>query len=217
MNSVVCPQLSIVQLLCSPNMKTFEVESVSNTYEYLWSACEKSLQDAGNTSGSPWYYYFTAMTMAYFCYEAFLNHLLLHIAPDIWNEEREYFSKSPYKGTEGKLRKVCDIARLPFPDKGSRQYQQIKLLQELRDFVAHGKTEKHNSVIQATSGCDTLIVQSTLEKLVTKDNACHAIPALKEFIITLNGQVQERTFCDHLALQPLQGISYHVTSSEIPS
>ncbi len=197
-------------------MKTFEVESVSNTYEYLWHACEKSLEDAKNTRGSPWYYYFTAMTMAYFCYEAFLNHLLLQIAPDIWANEKEYFSKAPYKGTEGKLRKVCDIAQLPFPEKGSRRYQQIKLLKELRDFVAHGKTEKHNSVVQATSGLDTLNIQSAIYKLVTKDNTERAIPALKEFIISLNEKVREKVFCDDLALHPLQGFTGHVTSSEIP-
>lgn len=198
-------------------MKTYEVESVSNTYEYLWSACEKSLQDAKNTSGSPWYYYFTAMTMAYFCYEAFLNHLLLHIAPEVWEKEKELFSKQPYKGTEGKLKKVCEVAGLPFPDKGSNQYQQIKLLKQLRDFVAHGKTEQYREIVQAKSGHEVANVQSRLHGFVTKKNVERAIPALKEFIISLNHQVRSKTGCDRLSLRPLQGMSGHAVASEIPS
>ena len=196
-------------------MKKYQVNSVSNTYEYLWSACQKNVVDAKTTDGSPWYYYFTAMTMAYFCYEAFLNHLLHYIAPDVWANEKEYFSKPPYKGTEGKLKKVCEISGIDFPNKGDTQYQQIRLLKELRDFVAHGKTEQYSSIVEANSGHEITEVQSKLFELVTKKNAERAIPLLREFIITTNKKVKEKTYCDHLALHPLQGFSGHASASEI--
>ena len=196
-------------------MKKYQVESVSNTYEYLWSACEKNMEDARKTDGSPWYYYFSAMTMAYFCYEAFLNHLLHYIAPDIFANEKEYFSKAPYQGTEGKLKKVCELTGIDFPNKGDTQYQQIRLLKELRDFVAHGKTEQYSSIIEAKSGHEATEVQSKLYELVSKKNAERAIPLLKEFIISINSKVRTKTHCEHLAIHPLQGFSGHANASEI--
>lgn len=196
-------------------MKKFQVETVSNTYEYLWSACEKAMEDAQTTDGSPWYYYFTAMTMAYFCYEAFLNHVLHHIAPDIFANEKEFFSKPPYKGTEGKLKKVCEVAKIDFPNKGDTAYQQIQLLKKLRDFVAHGKTEQTSEVVEVADGHDAINIQSTLHDLVTKKHAERSISEMKAFIISLNEQVRNKTHCDHLALFPLQGMSAHGTASEI--
>ena len=196
-------------------MKKYQVETVSNTYEYLWKACEKAMEDAQKKDRSPWYYYFTAMTMAYFCYEAFLNHLLHHIAPEIFTNEKEFFSKSPYKGAEGKLKKVCEIASIDFPRKGDVTYQQIRLLKTLRDFVAHGKTEQSSEVVEAANGHDAINLQSTLHSLVTKDNAKKSIAEMKAFIISLNEKVRTKMYCDRLALHPLQGMSAHGSASEI--
>lgn len=196
-------------------MKKYQVDSVSNTYEFLWGACQKSMNDAKATDGSPWYYYFTAMTMAYFCYEAFLNHLLHYIAPTEWANEKEYFSRAPYKGTEGKLKKVCEVSGIEFPNKGDTQYQQILLLKELRDFVAHGKTEQYSAVVEANSGQEATEVKSRLYELVTKKNAERAIPLLREFIITINKKVKDKTYCENLALHPLQGCAGHASASEL--
>ncbi|CAH1385916.1 hypothetical protein [Candidatus Nitrotoga sp. M5] len=196
-------------------MKQYQVEMASNTYEYLWSVCEKAMEDAQQTTGSPWYYYFTAMTMAYFCYEAFLNHVLHLIAPETFSNEKEFFSKAPYKGTEGKLRKVCEVAGVIFPNKGDATYQQIRLLKSLRDFVAHGKTEMISMVVEASNGPEAINIQSTLHELITKQNAEKSICSIKEFIISLNKEVRNKTYCDRLALFPLQGMSAFGSASEI--
>lgn len=196
-------------------MKKYQVETVSNTYEYLWQACEKAMEDAQGTEGSPWYYYFTAMTMAYFCYEAFLNHVLLHTAPEIFANEKEFFSKPAYKGIEGKLKKVCEVAGIDFPNRGDTTYQQVRLLKTLRDFVAHGKTEKSSEVVAASNGHDAIKIKSTLHDLVTEKNAKTSISKMKAFVISLNEEVRNKTYCDQLALFPLQGMSAHGSASEV--
>ncbi len=196
-------------------MKKYQVETVSNTYEYLWQACEKALEDAQSTEGSPWYYYFTAMTMAYFCYEAFLNHVLYLTAPEIFAKEKEFFSKPPYKGTEGKLKKVCEVAGIDFPNKGDIIYQQVRLLKTLRDFVAHGKTEQTSKVVEAADGYDAINIKSTLHELVTEKNAKKSTSEMKAFVISLNEKVRSETHCDRLALYPLQGMSAHGSASEV--
>jgi len=198
-------------------MKKYEVKSVSNTYEILWSACQRNMNDAQNADSGSWYYYFTAMTMAYFCYEAFLNHLLYYIARDTWANEKEYFSKPPYKGTEGKLKKICEISGIDFPNKGDKQYQQIRLLKELRDFVAHGKTEQYSTIVEAKSAPEATDIQCKLDELVSKNNAEKAILLLRDFIITINNKVREKTYCNYLSLHPLEGFSGHASASEIQS
>jgi hypothetical protein len=40
--------------------------------------------------------------------EAYLNFVGERLAPEIWDDERNYFRREPYRGWDGKLRKVMD-------------------------------------------------------------------------------------------------------------
>ncbi len=52
------------------------------------------------------YFDLSAMLMAYLTYEAYLNFLGTRVTPSDWENEREFFRKAPYKGTEGKLKRM---------------------------------------------------------------------------------------------------------------
>ena len=81
--------------------------------------------------------------------------------------------------------------------------------------MAHGKTEQYSSIVEAKTGHEATEVQSKLYELVTKKNAERAIPLLKDFIITINKKVREKTYCEYLAIHPLKGFSGHANASEI--
>jgi hypothetical protein len=55
-----------------------------------------------------------ALVFASHVVEAYLNYVGERLAPDIWKDERNYFRKEPYRGWEGKLRKVFELAGLPW-------------------------------------------------------------------------------------------------------
>jgi len=196
-------------------MKKYKVESTSRVYEILWTCSERNLRDALGCETGSWYYYLTAMTMAYFSYEAFLNHILLYAAPDIWKKEKEYFSKPPYKGEEGKLKKICEVANIPFPNKGVRPYQSVAYLKQLRDMSSHGRTEHHEYEVKAENGANLCVVTSELHAKVNEKIANQTISDLKSLIKSINTQVRERLYCEDLAINPLEGFSGNVTVGEV--
>jgi hypothetical protein len=49
-----------------------------------------------------------AMVFGFQTVEAYLNFVGERLAPEIWDDERNYFRREPYRGWDGKLRKVMD-------------------------------------------------------------------------------------------------------------
>ncbi|MGO9094610.1 MAG: hypothetical protein ACLQGV_05250 [Bryobacteraceae bacterium] len=83
-----------------------------------------------------------AMVFAFHAVEAYLNYVGEQLAPEVWRREREFFGKEPYRGWDGKLRKVMELVDLPPPDRGARPLKTILDLRELRDWIAHGRSER---------------------------------------------------------------------------
>ena len=50
------------------------------------------------------YFHISAMLLAYLTYEAYINFLGDRFASETWRDEKEFFSKKPYQGLEGKLK-----------------------------------------------------------------------------------------------------------------
>jgi hypothetical protein len=46
------------------------------------------------------------MVFAFHTLDAYLNYAGEHLAPEIWQNEGEFFAKQPYRGFDGKIRKV---------------------------------------------------------------------------------------------------------------
>ena len=86
--------------------------------------------------------------MAYFTFEAYLNFVGSSVEPAAWKDERNFFSKDQYRGTQGKLKLLCEKYEIKVdPDK--RPYLTVRELGWLRDYLAHGKPD----IICFGSGC----------------------------------------------------------------
>jgi hypothetical protein len=66
--------------------------------------------------------------MAFLAYEAYLNLLISRRDPAVWQNERTFFSQSPYRGIEGKLEWLTDYCGQFKVNKGARPYQTVCLL-----------------------------------------------------------------------------------------
>jgi hypothetical protein len=86
-----------------------------------------------------------ALTVAFFALEAFLNHIIRSVRPDVWEKERKHFNSGKpidgvkYRGPLGKLQFVHVLCAEPY-DENSDAVQSFKNLKQLRDFMAHGQT-----------------------------------------------------------------------------
>src|SRR5216117_468126 len=121
-------------------MTTHEIEGEGFTHQILWNSATILLAQPETKSPKDGYFQMAGMVMTYFAYEAYLNSVGYRIDPDAWKNEREFFTKHPYRGTSGKLKRICEKIGIKV-DSDTRPYSTIKELRRLRDYLAHGKPE----------------------------------------------------------------------------
>ena len=192
---------------------TFTGESL--TYEILWSCCKRQLNLAEETESGEMYFLLTSMCMAYFTYESYLNFTLHKVAPEIYEDQRNYFRQDEYMGTPGKLKKLCELAALEFPDTSRRPYQSVKMLQRLRDSVAHGKADTFEVSIKHKTSEYPSTIPSSFEEMVKEPHASRCIEDLEKFVIELNGEIKNKYPNVGLLSHPLRGFLGHSISNTL--
>lgn len=143
-----------------------------------------------------------AMVFAFHTLEAYLNVVGERVAPEIWQDERNFFRKEPYRGWDGRLRKVMELVGLPqLPQ--DRPLKTILELKELRDLIAHGKAERLSGDAE---GADPSYPIFTLRSLFTpKDKMTRAVHDVEQLIgqihMRAGAKVSDPLFSDEEALQ----------------
>ncbi len=160
-----------------------------------------------------------AMVFAFHTVEAYLNYLGERLAPEIWKDERDYFRKEPYRGFEGKLRKITELVGQSWtpPD---RPLATILELKQLRDFIAHGKPEKLRGVISHPDGTDAPYFAPTLwqKMVILSDKSKSVLSDVELFLCQLHDcakpklKVNDVWFGDHPLRGPLDYTGYSTTS-----
>lgn len=147
------------------------VEGERFVHKELWRVVLRQLEHAKKVPSGAFYDDLVAMTFAFHALEAYLNYVGELLSPDIWKNEREFFLKQPYRGFDGKIRKVFELAGLPEPARTRRPYSSVWLLKRLRDLIAHGKVEKIAGAIEHDADEESPWVRTPLDDLVTEANA----------------------------------------------
>ncbi len=123
-----------------------------------------------------------AMVFAFHAVEAYLNFVGERLAPEIWQDERNYFSQEPYRGFKGKLRKVMELVELDLSE-DERPLKTIYALKTLRDMIAHGKPEKLAGEIVHPEGSEAPRAVSALTWMFTpKEKMTTAVSDVKDLI-----------------------------------
>jgi hypothetical protein len=121
--------------------------------------------------------------IAFHTVEAYLNFIGDHLAPEIWEDERNFFRREPYRGWDGKLRKVMELVEMPWPHPIERPLKTILELRDLRDLIAHPKPEKLNSETLHAEGTEAPFLASTLRsKFTPKDKVGKAVHDVEQFL-----------------------------------
>jgi hypothetical protein len=105
-------------------------------HRHVWRVVERQLEHAhANPTGS-FYDHLVVMVFAFNTLEGYLNYVGSHLAPTLWEDER---NEKSIRSFSGKAAKVFDLCEIPEPDKAVRPYKTIWELQVLRDKIAHPK------------------------------------------------------------------------------
>ena len=138
-------------------------------------------EHAQNVPAGAFYDDLVAMIFAFHAFEAYLNYAGEKVAPEIWQDERSYFKNDPYRGFDGKMRKVLELVGLPEPDRLVKPYSTVWLLKGFRDLIVHGKFEKISTVVEHSTNQEASWVRTPLDDLVTTVNAERARDDIFEF------------------------------------
>lgn len=188
-----------------PTIVETTVEGEVFTHRVLWSACQRQLHVARSEPKGSWYFHLTAMLMGFMTYEAYVNFLGSKLQPELWKEERTTFRTAPYKGTSGKLRKLCELHDVPFPDKGRRPFQSVTTLNALRDLVAHGKPDEFELTVRHAEGSNPALINCSLDDFVSERKAEQNLADLKEMIESLHAAFVAKEGIDLLLPLALDG------------
>lgn len=160
-------------------------------HRIIWAAAEKNLQLANSSNKDAKFFALGSMFLCFAAFEGYLNWLGARIAPDVWKNEREFFSHRPFQGTLGKYRFLVKILCLPDPTPGCGPFQTAKRLLELRDMVAHPKPEARECPVKFKDGYFPPFYQGRLEEFVSVKDANRAREHLKELADTLHTKAQQ--------------------------
>lgn len=116
---------------------------VSFAHRLLWNSSQLHIRLASEQSADDsWMLHLSAGLLAAAAFEAYLNHLGEEMLPDIWADERRFFSSESYRGTSGKLKRIAEKLEWQLPSKTRKPYAGLIELQSLRDKMVHAKQKK---------------------------------------------------------------------------
>ena len=124
-------------------MKQFVENTVIYPHEILWRSAMTSLdliqkiEDAREDHLS-----IQALLNGFLAFEGFINFVGLKLFPDIWVDERRFFSGDDYKGIEGKVAYLFEKFGMHL-SKGQEPYQTFKKVKGIRDILAHPKPHQY--------------------------------------------------------------------------
>jgi len=154
-----------------------------------------------------------ALSMGFFALEAFLNHLIQALSPDVWKNERQCFSgRQPidgdtYRGPVDKLRYVHTLCCRNY-DENDEVIQTVVRMKELRDMMAHGRSYYDDpDDIHATNLASIPLPQSHVFTIATHDLLVSAVKHLDNLRTNLFEDAQRRTKEVDLGPHPNLGIS----------
>ena len=163
-----------------------QIEGERFLHKDLWRVVERQLEHAVGTPRGAFYDDLVAMVFALLALEAYLNFVGERVAPQIWADERNFFRKEPYRGFDGKLRKILELVGITEPPRDARPYSTVWVLKDLRDLIAHAKPMKFDSVVEHGVDEEPSIFHSPLRDVITHENAERAKEDIKTFIETIH-------------------------------
>jgi hypothetical protein len=160
-------------------------------HRIIWGAAVRNLDLSDQQSEGSKFHALAAMFLFYTAFEGYLNWLGVRIAPEVWADERQFFSRAPYQGTLGKYRFLSKILNQPETDSSKGVFQTAKELNKLRDMVAHPKVEKGERPVKYKEGYFPPLYESELDKKVSLQAAKRAKEHLSILADSLHSNAKE--------------------------
>jgi hypothetical protein len=152
------------------------------THCVLWECSKRQIKIAEATPSGAQYFWIAAMLFGYMAFEAWLNYLGQQLAPQVWENERDFFrSNRDYKGTIGKLNYILDQYKIERPHRGHRPYCSIGALAKIRDEIAHGRPTTTSSTKRHPADTIPPFAENWLSSFANEKKATQYLADLKSY------------------------------------
>jgi hypothetical protein len=183
-------------------------------HEVLWGIADRNIKNAQNLKKEAMFYSLGGLILLYFAFEGYLNWLGNKISPEVWENEKDFFSRHPYRGTLGKYCYLCKILVLPKPDASKGEFQTAKELEKLRNFAVHPKAESGNRMVKVHEDHYPPHYKSNLEEMVSEEKAIRGKCDINKLVKELHNKAKEyypNLVSGHTPFNSL--ISFEITDS----
>jgi len=85
-----------------------------------------------------------SLLSGFLAFEGFINFVGEEIAPDIWKNERAFFSGDQYRGITGKVEYLFSLFSGVSLKKGTEPYQTFARIKRIRDGLAHNRVLRYS-------------------------------------------------------------------------
>jgi hypothetical protein len=181
-------------------------KATSFTHRFLWKGCLKQKEIADQKSPGYISFNLTTMLLAFMSLEAYVNFIGELIFAG--NETEFFYTKNNrFRSFNSKFDLITEKCRVNI-DKAQRPYNTIRTLKELRNFVAHGRTEKSEYEVKYKENELPPPQRTYLASLVHTDAMLTAIEDIKAICDLIHAQV--KSFCDqpNLGSDALEGMLF---------
>lgn len=177
----------------------------------LWLVVERQFEHATATPKGSFYDHLVAMVFALHSLEAYLNFVSEQLAPDLWGNERDFFRKEPYRGFEGKVRKVLELVSLPEPNRDTRPYSTVWLLKDLRDLIAHAKPFPIDDIVEHSADEKPSLHLTSFDTLISRENAEYARDDINTFAKSIHAAAKPKITFPLFGAMPFGGVIQHIS------
>lgn len=129
-----------------------EGQYVSFAHRILWESAQRHMRIAKVSPQDSWMLHVSAGLLSAAAFEAYLNYLGQEILPQVWNKEKTFFKKRPYKGLLGKLKRISEEVGYSLPNKDCKPLSGVIEIQHLRNKIVHASPKKAHFNIKHKEG-----------------------------------------------------------------
>ena len=168
-------------------------------HKELWRIVGRQLDHGMAQPTGSFYDNLVAMVFALHTLEAYLNFVGDLLAPDTWKDERKFFRIEPYRGFDGKLRKVLELVGISEPARDIRPYSTVWFLKDFRDLISHAKPERFKSTKDHSVDEEPQLHHMPFDERITRENAERARDDIAAFIEMIHVAAKPRVPKDKAA------------------
>jgi hypothetical protein len=162
------------------------------THRLLWIFTEREAELADAKEEGSLYHNLVALVFASLTVEGYVNYAGERLDHQVWQNDRNYFSKPPYHGVTGKLKKVTELVALAWePEK--EPLKSILELKDLRDLIAHSKPQKSEGTVEHSVQSEyPHLTGDILSKRISKSARIDGMTAVERFVEQLQAAARKK-------------------------